>query len=135
MSKKSWIKCTIEPKIGDRIIVFREFHNCYAEGIYEGNQTILTSPGCHFGSYDKWLLVEPVQTENIDVAEKLVHSEDMKCAKRVNELLKKAKQMFNEQRHKIDIPNFYTEREIGILHGIERIVKMIERDNYPYKGY
>lgn len=54
-----WVNCPIEPNIGDRIIVWRDYHTCYAEGIYEGNQTILTSPNCHFGSYDKWLLVEP----------------------------------------------------------------------------
>ena len=43
-------------------------------------------------------------------------------------LLSKAKQMQLEQQHKIDsYTEYYTESEIGILHGVKRIVSLIER--------
>ena len=43
-------------------------------------------------------------------------------------LLNKAKQMMLEQQHKIDsYTEYYTERELGVLHGMDRIIKLIER--------
>lgn len=42
-------------------------------------------------------------------------------------LLNKAKQMMLEQQHKIDsYTEYYTERELGVLHGMDRIIKLID---------
>ncbi len=56
-----WVRLPKEPNIGDKVIVCIESHGRYAEGIYEGKNSILTAPNCHCGSWDKWLLIQPVR--------------------------------------------------------------------------
>jgi len=51
---------------------------------------------------------------------------------RDNSLLSKARQMRLEQKHKIDsYTEHYNQYEIGTLNGIDRIVKLIERNINP----
>lgn len=64
-----WNSFHQEPNIGDKIIVYCETRNIYIEGIYEGNQSIITNSNSYFGSWDKWLHVELCEKKPVEVCE------------------------------------------------------------------